>query len=229
MSELIKVNGLSKIYNKKQATELIALNNVDLSIEKGEFIAIVGRSGAGKSTLMNILGLLDKASSGEYFLEKNNISKMNDIQLSKIRANQIGYVLQDFGLIESESVYTNVKIPLVFSKFENKLIDKRIKETLSILNIEDLEKKKVSKLSGGQKQRVAIARAIVNHPKIIFADEPTGSLDTYNSEIILSTLTSLNNQGITVVIITHDLAIAKKCKRVITVEDGKIVHDIRNQ
>lgn len=225
----IKLNELNKFYNKGKPNELHVLKNVSLSIHSGEMVAIMGTSGSGKSTLLNILGCLDSFESGEYILQDTSVSALNEKQQSFIRCEKIGFVLQDFALINDETALENVKVPLFFDKsFKFKDIKRASLSALSSLNIEELAKKKVHQLSGGQQQRVAIARAIVNKPSILLADEPTGSLDSATSKDILGVLKNLNNQGMTIILVTHDQAVADQCDRILHIIDGKIINNDQN-
>ncbi|MGL5149092.1 MAG: ABC transporter ATP-binding protein [Clostridium sp.] len=218
---IIEVKNLSKIYGKGENSSY-ALNDVSISIEKGELVSITGPSGSGKSTLLNILGCLDKQSSGEYYLDGVKIDGTSDSLLGKIRNQKIGFIFQSFNLLENKTVVDNILLPL---KFSNKKVNgkERYKELIKSLGLEGHEKKKPSQLSGGQQQRVAIARALVNLPEVILADEPTGALDKKNGEEVLSILKKLNKEGHTIVIITHDINVCNECNRVIRIEDGKIV------
>ena len=198
------------------------LKGIDLTVNDGEMTAVIGSSGAGKSTLLNIIGCLDKADGGKYLLDGADVSVFSASQLAEIRNSRFGFVMQDFALIEDESVMQNIEIPALFSKTKkrNNYVD-----LLKRLGISKLADRKVSLLSGGEKQRVAIARALVNDPKYIIADEPTGALDTENSKMIMKILSELNSQGKTVIIVTHDPVVAAECSRVIKISDGKIVSD----
>lgn len=219
----IKIENLKKYYNEGKESEVKALNGINLNIEQGDLCSIVGASGSGKSTLLYILGCLDRQTEGKYYLNNTDISDLSDKELSILRNKYFGFILQDFGLIEDETVYENIYVPLLFSKDKkDKNIDQKINNLLKELSITELKNKKVKQLSGGQRQRVAIARALINDPKIILADEPTGSLDTKNSEIILNLLMRLNNQGKTVVIVTHNLDIADRTNKRFLMEDGII-------
>lgn len=223
---MISVKNITKIYNLKKSNEFEALHGVSCEIKDSEMAAIIGESGAGKSTLLHILACIDGYNEGEYILDNVLIKSLSEQQYAKIRNEKIGMVMQDFALVEDFTVLENVLIPLNFSK--RKLNDKQKKEkaleALRMLGIDKLAKQPCSKLSGGQKQRVAITRAIVNEPSIILADEPTGSLDTKTSAEIMELFKSLNRQGKTIIIVTHDLKIAEQCGRIIEIADGNIIH-----
>lgn len=224
---MIKIENLSKIFNKNQKNEFKVLDNISLEINEGEIIAITGKSGAGKSTLLHILACIDTYDSGNYFFDNTDINKLKNKQICEFRNQSIGIVLQDFALIDEFDVINNVMIPLSFSKkYRGIKKYERARKVLKAVGISHLEDNDVRTLSGGEKQRVAIARAIANNPKYIFADEPTGSLDSKTSEEILNLLMSLNKQGITVIIITHSNLVAEKCDRIIQISDGKIIKRI---
>ena len=220
---MVKLNNIVKIYNSKKANEFKALHGVSAEIRDGELIAIIGKSGAGKSTLLHILACIDNYQEGEYYIDDVLVKDLSESQYAKIRNEKIGMVMQDFALVEDFTALENVMIPLNFSK--KKVSDKKEKARAALKSggSEELAKKLCSKLSGGQKQRVAIARAIVNEPSMILADEPTGALDTKTSAEIMELFKSLNKQGRTVVIVTHDPKIAEQCGRVIEISDGNIV------
>lgn len=220
---MIKVRDLSKSYNIGKANEMKVLDNVSFDIKQSEMVAIMGVSGAGKSTLLNILGCIESFESGQYFLDEKNIDGMKDKELSVIRNEKIGYVLQDFALIEEDSVLDNVIMPLLFDKTPFFSMKKIALDALGKVSIANLSKQRVSKLSGGQKQRVAIARAIVKNPKLLLADEPTGALDSTTSKEIMTLFSKIHETGQTIIIVTHDQSIASYCQRVITISDGKIV------
>lgn len=224
---LIEIKDLSKIYGKNNY-ETIALNKVSLKIDKGEYIAIVGPSGSGKSTLLNIIGCMDKQSDGEYFLNNKDVSKLNNKQLSNVRNSFISFIFQNFSLMSNYSVYDNVELPLSFRRLSKKKKKEIVYGHLKRLHIEEQAKKKPNQLSGGQQQRAAIARALCSSAEIILADEPTGALDHETGEEILKLLKDINQNGTTVIIITHDLSIARKCSRIINIEDGRIVSDEKN-
>lgn len=219
---MIKLEGISKIYNKKKSNEFYALDKVNVEINKGELVAIIGKSGAGKSTMMHIIGCIDDFEEGTYELNGKDISGVSAKKKAEIRNKEIGIVMQDFALIDEYTVEENVMIPLYFTKGVKNKKDK-VKNALEKVGIEDLSSKSINKLSGGQKQRVAIARAIVNEPEILLADEPTGALDTKTGQEIMNVFKEINDNGKTVIIITHDMEIAKQCKRIIEIKDGKIV------
>ncbi|MBR0542637.1 MAG: ABC transporter ATP-binding protein [Clostridia bacterium] len=225
---LIEVKDIYKIYNPGE-NEVRALDGISLSIDRGEFVAIIGQSGSGKSTLMNMLGLLDVPTSGTYLLDGEDVSHMNDNQLSEIRNKQIGFIFQGFNLISSLTAQANVELPLVYRGMRA--------EERHRLSLEALEKVGLShrlthlpkQMSGGQQQRVAIARAVAARPPIILADEPTGNLDSHSGEDVIKILTELYKEGRTVIIITHDNSIAQRAKRVIKISDGQIIDDYINE
>ena len=218
---MIELQNITKIYNPKKQNQFKALDNISLKIADAELCAIVGKSGAGKSTLLHILGMLDTFSSGKYILDNKDISKFSESTAAKYRAANIGFVKQDFALIEDYTALDNVMLPLYPIKATKK--KERALAALDKMGIKSLATKETRTLSGGEKQRVAIARAIVNNPKLILADEPTGSLDSKTADEIMQVFTELNNEGKTVIIVTHDLGIAQQCKRIIEISDGEIV------
>lgn len=221
---MIEIKNLNKIYLKGKKNMVHALNNINLKIDDRETVAIIGESGAGKSTLLHIMSCIDNFD-GEYYLDNIDINKLSESKKSKLRSSKIGIVLQDFALIDDFTVFENVMTPLYFNK---KIKDKKssVMRALKKTGIASLKSKKVSQLSGGQKQRVAISRALVTSPEYIFADEPTGSLDSKTSDEIIKMLFELNSNGITIIIVTHNLDIANKCQRVIEIKDGNIIKDI---
>lgn len=225
MSEdfVIKTDKLNKVYGG--AVPYHALYDIDLKVAKGEMVAIMGASGSGKSTLMNIIGCLDRATSGEYFLNNKNISTYSDNDLAEVRNTQIGFVFQNFNLLPRYSSQRNVELPLLYSDISAKIREARAIEALSKVGLGDKLRNRPNELSGGQKQRVAIARAIVNEPSIVMADEPTGALDTKSSIDIMKIFQALNKDGITILIVTHEPDIANYCKRKIRVQDGRIIED----
>jgi len=220
---LIKMTNIEKIYKMGNGS-FRAIENLDLSIAKGEYVAIVGPSGAGKSTLMNIIGCLDNASAGEYFLDGVD-TNCSDNKLAEIRNKKIGFIFQNYNLIAKLSVLDNVILPLLYLGYTNKTAKIKAKEQLEKMGLGSHMKHKPTELSGGQMQRVAIARALVTEPQIILADEPTGALDSKAGDEVLKILEKLNYEGNTIVIITHDRDIAAHAKRMITVRDGHITSD----
>lgn len=219
---LIEIKNLSKIYGKEQNTLIKALDNINLTINDGELVAIMGPSGSGKSTLLNILGFIDTQSEGEYILDGKTFENMNDSSLAKVRNEFVGFIFQSFNLLNNQDLIYNVSLPLLYSKNKKNISD-RATQILEKVQIEKKHfSKEASKLSGGQKQRVAIARALINNPKLILADEPTGALDKDTGEIILNLLLEINKEGKTIIIVTHDMSVAKKCHRIINIVDGKI-------
>lgn len=227
MALVIKMRNIGKVY-KMGKNEYKALFDINLDIKKGEFVSIVGPSGAGKSTLMNIIGCLDNATSGEYFLDEINTS-CNDNKLAEIRNKKIGFIFQNYNLLSKLSVLENVELPLIYQGIKSSEIRKRSMEALEKVGLTSHIKHKPAELSGGQKQRVAIARALVTKPEIILADEPTGALDSKTGKEVMEMLKALNEEGNTIVLITHDRDIAKQAKRMVTVMDGKITSDEINK
>lgn len=222
---MIEIDNIYKIYNKGKMNEFTALKGVSLRISEGEMVAVIGKSGAGKSTLMHIIGCIDDFEQGKYYLNGQDVSKLNEKKRAIIRNRDIGIVLQDFALMENYTVIENVLMPLFFSKDagNRRVREEKAKDILSQLEMDEIMDKKVNKLSGGQKQRVAIARAMINNPKVLLADEPTGALDVKTSLEIMNVFKQLNAKGTTVIIITHDMEVANECNRVIEICDGNIV------
>lgn len=221
---LISTEHLVKIY-KLGDFEINALRGIDLFIEKGDFVAIMGPSGSGKSTLMHILGCLDRPTRGRYLLEGKDISSLDRNNLAQIRNRKIGFVFQAFNLLSRTTALENVELPLLYNGNSSKGNIEKAKKALSLVGLEGRENSYPNQLSGGQQQRVAIARALVNEPAIILADEPTGNLDTRTSVEVMDIFQSLNKGGITIILITHEKDIASYAKRNITFRDGKIVKD----
>ncbi|NLL05437.1 MAG: ABC transporter ATP-binding protein [Clostridiaceae bacterium] len=219
---MIEAINISKIYNEGSNSQVHALRNVSINIKKGDFIAIRGRSGSGKSTLLNVLGCLDRVTSGKIIIDNIDISRNKDKKLSLIRNKKMGFVLQDFGLIGGRTVLDNVSIPLVFGDVKQREIKGKCMEALKLVGVDEFAKKIVNQLSGGQKQRVAIARAIVNNPEVILADEPTGALDTHTAIEILEMLKHLNKNGKTLIIVSHDNIVCNYCNRTVNISDGSI-------
>jgi putative ABC transport system ATP-binding protein len=205
--------------------DFTVLFGVSLSVQSGEFIAIMGPSGSGKSTIMNIIGCLDRPTSGSYRFEDREISAMTDDELASIRNVKIGFVFQTFNLLARFSALKNVEVPLIYGGVPARLRKDRAIPMLEKVGLADRLHHKPTELSGGQQQRVAIARALVNNPPLLLADEPTGNLDSRSGDDILTILTKLNEQGVTVIIVTHDQSVAARCKRIINVKDGQIISD----
>ena len=228
MGALIHIENMKKIYNPGE-NEVRALDGIDLDIEKGDLVAIVGHSGSGKSTLMNMLGCLDTPTSGKYVLDGQDVASMTDNQLADVRNKEIGFIFQGFNLISNLDAVGNVELPLVYrgvSKNERKQL---AMEALKSVGLEDRMKHKLNEMSGGQQQRVAVARAVAAKPPIILADEPTGNLDTKSTQEIMEILKELHRSGRTVIIITHDEEIASQAHRVIRILDGRIEEDYCNR
>ena len=219
---MLKLTSIIKKYNEGKPNEVEALRGVDLTVEKGEMIAIMGPSGSGKSTLLNIIGCMDTLTSGSYLCDGEEVASLSQKKLAALRNKKFGFVLQDFGLLADRSVEENVMVPLLFSKESLKASTKRIKPILENLGIADLAKRRANQLSGGQAQRVAIARALVNEPDVILADEPTGALDTHTSEDVVNIFKTLNQQGKTIIIVTHNPEVAKACDKTYIIRDGLI-------
>ena len=223
---VIRMENIIKRYYIGKPNELQILNGISLSVDQGEFVSIVGESGSGKSTLMNIIGVLDRQTEGTYFLEGKDVNKMDDSMRSAIRNKRIGFVFQNFNLLPKANALKNVMVPLLYSTEKEKNQKERAMEMLKMVGMEERAFHKPNELSGGQKQRVAIARAMINDPAIILADEPTGNLDNNNAWEIMKLMEEINNNGTTVVVVTHNLEIVKAMnKRVITMQKGVIVDD----
>ena len=215
----IELKNISKTYSKNDI-KVNALKDINICIDKGELVAIVGTSGSGKSSLLNIIGCIDKGYEGEYILNGKRIDLYKDEELALCRNKIFGFVLQYYGLLNNETVFDNIKLPLIYAKKKEKA--NKVKEMLKKFNIEDKSQCKPTELSGGQCQRVAIARALINEPEIILADEPTGALDKRTSKEVMDILIELNKEGKTIIIVTHDEKIANQCNRIIRIEDGII-------
>ena len=224
--KLIDLQDVYKIYNEGYENEVRALNGVTLTVGRGEFISIVGASGSGKSTLMNILGCLDVPTHGTYLLDSQDVGELTDLELSRIRNREVGFVFQGFNLIEALDAYENVELPLIYQGIGSSRRREMTLEALERVGLGDRLHHRPSEMSGGQQQRVAIARAISTHPPIIMADEPTGALDTRTGEHVLEILRGLNSEGTTVILITHNTDIAEASRRLVRISDGRIVEDI---
>ena len=228
MSALVEIQDISKIYNPGE-NEVRALDHISLTIQKGEFVAIIGQSGSGKSTLMNMIGCLDVPTEGTYILNGQNVSKLSDNELSDIRNQEIGFIFQGFNLIANQTAQENVELPLIYRGVPKKERHELSVAALKKVGLAHRMDHRPSEMSGGQQQRVAIARAIAQAPPVILADEPTGNLDSASSMEILDILKQLHAENRTVILITHDNDIAKQAKRVIRIKDGKIERDYENE
>lgn len=224
---MIRTNNLSKVYRTEEI-ETTALNQASININKGEFVAIMGPSGCGKSTLLNIIGLLDNPSSGEYYFLEHEVSKYSERQRAALRKENIGFVFQSFNLIDELTVFENVELPLIYTGMSAGDRKKRVEETLEKMNIMHRKGHFPQQLSGGQQQRVAVARAVVNHPKLILADEPTGNLDSAHGEEVMRMLTDLNAAGTTIVMVTHSQRDAGYAHRIIRLHDGQVLGEGTN-
>ncbi|MCC5912280.1 MAG: ABC transporter ATP-binding protein [Clostridiaceae bacterium] len=221
---MIDIKEINKIY-KTGNIEVHALKDINLQIQEGEFVAITGPSGSGKSTFMNIIGCLDRATSGIYILDDAMIDDLSDNELASIRNEKIGFVFQSFNLLSRTSALKNVELPMMYAGVPRKERKERAMEALRRVGLEDRVDHKPNELSGGQKQRVAVARALVNKPAIILADEPTGNLDSKSTQEVMDLFKSLNEEGATILIVTHEQEIAEQTKRMITFKDGEIIVD----
>ncbi|MEY7998876.1 ABC transporter ATP-binding protein [Clostridium sp. Mt-5] len=218
---MINICNLCKSYTMGDTT-IKALDNINLNIDEGEFVSIVGPSGSGKSTLMNILGCLDVCDSGKYIFDDTDISKLKESGLTEIRNKEIGFIFQSFNLLSKLNAVENVEVPLLYRGMPEKKARELSLGCLNRVGLENREYHRPNQLSGGQQQRVAIARALVGNPRVILADEPTGALDSKTSSEIMQMIAKMNDSGQTVILITHDLKVAKRAKRIITMEDGKL-------
>ncbi|MBC1703206.1 ABC transporter ATP-binding protein [Listeria welshimeri] len=218
---MIQLFNISKTYQMGEDT-IKALDNLSLQVTKGEFIAIIGPSGSGKSTLMNIIGILDRASSGEYYLNKMNLMRISDKKISKIRNKKIGFIFQQFNLMPRLTAFENVQLPLIYRGTSKPTRKKIVLKSLERVGLLEKQKHLPAQLSGGQQQRVAIARAIAGNPEIILADEPTGALDSKTGEEVMRLLKEIHREGNTLIMITHDKTIAEQAERIIEIKDGKL-------
>ena len=221
---LIKLDNVRKLYRTNEL-ETTALDQVTIQIGTGEFVAVMGPSGCGKSTLLNIVAMIDTPSSGSYFLNDIEVGSLPECKLVNIRKHNIGFIFQSFNLIDDLSVYENVELPLLYQDVPKKTRRSRVREVLELVDLLPRAKHKPAQLSGGQQQRVAVARAVVGDPKLIVADEPTGNLDTKNGEDVMDMLTTLNEQGATIMMVTHSPTHAERAHRIINFLDGRIVPD----
>jgi len=219
---MIKLTQVSKKYRTTEL-ETAALDGVDFALESGEFVAVMGPSGCGKSTLLNIVGLIDNPSSGEYLFFEREISQYSESRLANLRKGNVGFIFQSFNLIDELNVYENVELPLLYQKVSKPQRRNLVREALELVGLSARAKHKPDQLSGGQQQRVAVARAVVGNPKLILADEPTGNLDSKNGEEVLGMLTTLNEQGTTVLMVTHSPTHAARAHRIVNLLDGRVV------
>ena len=219
---MIKLSQVSKKYRTTEL-ETTALDGVDFALESGEFVAVMGPSGCGKSTLLNIVGLIDNPSSGQFFFGEREISQYSESRLANLRKGNVGFIFQSFNLIDELNVYENVELPLLYQKVSKPQRRNLVREALELVGLSARAKHKPDQLSGGQQQRVAVARAVVGNPKLILADEPTGNLDSKNGEEVLGMLTTLNEQGTTVLMVTHSPAHAARAQRIVNLLDGRVV------
>ncbi len=226
---IVKLDNIFKVYGESGTeTSVPALNDVSLEVNEGEYVAIMGPSGSGKSTLMNVIGCLDKPSSGSYFFEDMNVLALKDRQMSDLRLHSIGFVFQSFYLMNEENAIENVALPLSYAGVPKKERERRAIEALSKVGLQDRVRFRPDQLSGGQKQRVAIARAIVNNPRVLLADEPTGALDQKSGAAIMDLFKQLNDEGTTIIMITHDAAIASHAKKTYRIVDGRLYHGLED-
>lgn len=224
MPMLLNIQNIYKNYGKEPMIVPV-LKDVSLEVVQGDYIAIMGPSGSGKTTLMNIIGCLDRASLGTYLFEDEDISEMNDDALSDLRLNKIGFVFQNFNLLSSETAQENVALPLIYAGIDKEKRNQRAIDVLNKVGLQDRISFKPSQLSGGQKQRVAIARAIINNPKILLADEPTGALDQASGKQVMELFKSLNDEGVTIIMITHDANVESHAKKIFHIIDGEIIEN----
>ncbi|MCX8178807.1 MAG: ABC transporter ATP-binding protein [Candidatus Aenigmarchaeota archaeon] len=225
MNNVIKLENVEKVYNAGKENELKVLRGINLEIKEGEYVSIVGPSGSGKSTLMHIMGCLDRPTSGRVLIDGQDVSKLNDDQLAKIRREKIGFIFQQFYLIPVLNAMENVKIPMNLNNYSKNDKEEKAKRLLEMVDLGHRLYNFPNQLSGGEMQRVAIARALANDPKIILADEPTGNLDSKRGQEIINILEKLNKQGRTIIIVTHDLNVAKRAKRKIMIKDGVVIKE----
>lgn len=218
----MQIKNVKKIYDKNQKNEKCVLNDVSFEIKKGEMVAVIGKSGSGKSTLLHILGCMDTISSGTYYLDGIQVDSLSNKKQAELRSSKIGFILQDFGLLSDDTVLENVILPMMFDRTNLAKVKEKAVEKLKLVGMEKQLHQKVATLSGGEKQRVAIARALVKDPDYILADEPTGALDTENAKMFMEQLHKLHRMGKTIVMVTHDLELAKECERMLKIVDGNV-------
>jgi len=221
---VIRLNHVSKLY-RTDRLETTALDDVCLEIQQGEFVAVMGPSGCGKSTLLNVVGMLDQPNAGDYYFADENVTKLSESRLVGVRRRNLGFIFQSFNLIDDLTVYENVELPLLYQNVPRSKRRSRVRDVLELVDLQARANHRPPQLSGGQQQRVAVARAVVTDPRLILADEPTGNLDTRNGDDVMDMLTTLNEQGATIMMVTHSPSHATKANRVISVLDGRIVPD----
>lgn len=224
----IRTEHLQKIFNKGKKNQFSAINGINLSIEEGEFVCIIGASGSGKSTLLNLISTMDSPTDGRIYIYERDIEKMSENEKARLRRDIFGFVFQQFNLINYLNVLENVALPMQIKGLSKKRAEERARFLIKEVGLEGKENNKISEISGGQMQRVAIARALANNPKIILADEPTGNLDSKSGAQIMKILKDLNKKGITLIVVTHDLSIANTAERIIKIKDGRIVEDSKD-
>lgn len=226
---LLEVSNLEKIYKTRLSTNQVhALNKVNFSVEEGEYIAIMGESGSGKTTLLNLLALLDKPTKGKIILEGKDLSTIKDAEISKFRRDHLGFVFQDFNLLDTLTLKENILLPLILAEDDPKNFEEKLLNVAKPLRIYELLNKYPYEVSGGQKQRCAVARALITNPKLLLADEPTGALDSNSSRELMEVFRELNNSGQTIIMVTHSTQAASEAKRVLFIKDGKIFHELYN-
>lgn len=225
MSVLL-VNDLKKVYGSKAGSTCQALQGINLTVNKGEFIGIMGPSGAGKTTLLNIIATIDKPTAGNVFIDGENVTKLKDPKLTAFRRTKLGFLFQDFNLLDTLTLKENIVLPLALSHVRVREIEERVQRIAGVLGIDGILQKYPYEVSGGQKQRAAIARAIINEPELVLADEPTGALDSRSSREVLQSLSDLNEKGATIMMVTHDAFAASYCKRIVFIKDGLLFSEI---
>ncbi|MDQ0207675.1 ABC transporter ATP-binding protein [Alkalicoccobacillus murimartini] len=226
-NSVVNVTDVDKVYGKKGENQFRALKKVNMNINEGEFVGIMGPSGSGKTTLLNVISTLDSISAGQIQIDGTDITTMNQNQLADFRAQKLGFIFQDFNLLESMTVYENIALPLSLQNVPSKEISPKVKAIAKTLDIESILEKYPAQISGGQKQRSAAARALVHNPSMLLGDEPTGALDSKNATSLLETMTTLNeDHGITIMMVTHDANAASYCKRIVLIQDGELYKEI---
>lgn len=224
--EILRVDNIEKYYGRK-GNITKAINNISFTVEEGEFVGVMGASGSGKTTLLNCISTIDKVSSGHIYISGNDITKLNSKKISKFRREELGFIFQDFNLLDTLTAYENIALALTIMKVNHKEIDKRVKDVAKKLNIEDVLNKYPYEMSGGQKQRVASARAIITKPSLILADEPTGALDSKSAKMLLESMENLNESlNATIMMVTHDAFSASYARRILFIKDGKIFNEL---